>query len=351
MAQWKNLVFEGGGVKGLAYAGTLKVLEEQGVLEDIVRVGGSSAGGITAGMLALGMKPDDIEEEMDKTDFKRFMDDDWGVVRDTNRLLKEYGWHKGEAFKNWFRKIIRKNDLRDDITFAELKKKPNTRDLYMTGTNINYMYTKLFSHEHTPEMQIVDALRITMSFPFFFKAVSSKDDMGGELKEPKNSVFIDGGLLRNYPINFFDNKKYIKRGESAAAKKVDYVNAKEKRDGYVFNCQALGVRIDSPKEVAAYEGGYSVDQDVDGFLSFAFALVNTLAEASNRAHLHRNDWHRTIFIENPGVGSMEFTLNRKKKNQLLKNGVKGAQKYFTWFNDPNHEERPINKYLLSRPPS
>ena len=347
MSQWKNLVFEGGGVKGLAYAATLQVLEKEGILIDIERFGGSSAGGITAGMLALGMKPDDIAEQMDNTDFKRFMDDDWGVVRDTHRLLKEYGWHKGEAFKNWFRKIIKNNGFRDDITFGELKKQSPKGALYMTGTNINYMYTKIFSHEHTPDMQIVDALRITMSFPFFFKAVCSKDDVGGELKEPKNSVFIDGGLLRNYPINFFDHKKYIKRGESAAAIKVNYVSAKEKEAGYVYNCQTLGVRIDSAKEVAAYEGGYSNDQDVDGFLSFAFALVNTMAEASNRAHLHKNDWHRTIFIENPNVGSMEFTLSRKKKDQLLKNGKKGAEKYLKWFNDPNHKERPINKYLLS----
>ncbi len=99
MSQWRNLVFEGGGVKGLAYAGALEVLESEHVLEDIVRVGGSSAGGITAGMLAVGMTPQEIREVLDETDFKRFMDDDWGVVRDTARLFKEFGWHKGEAFK------------------------------------------------------------------------------------------------------------------------------------------------------------------------------------------------------------------------------------------------------------
>jgi len=47
---YKNLVLEGGGVRGLAYAGVFNVLEEKGILPQIEKVGGSSAGSI-AGML------------------------------------------------------------------------------------------------------------------------------------------------------------------------------------------------------------------------------------------------------------------------------------------------------------
>ena len=35
---FKNLVFEGGGVKGIAYVGALEVLDEKGILIDIKRV-------------------------------------------------------------------------------------------------------------------------------------------------------------------------------------------------------------------------------------------------------------------------------------------------------------------------
>lgn len=256
MSQWRNLIFEGGGVKGLAYAGALKVLEKEGVLKKIKRAGGSSAGGITASLLAIKLNPKKIQQIMDETDFNRFMDDDWGVVRDTHRLLNEFGWHKGEAFKKWFRKILRNQGFRDDITFAELKKSKKSRDLYMTGTNINYMDTKIFSHEHTPDVPIVDALRITMSFPFFFKAVIHKDDVGGELDPPGRFVFMDGGLLRNYPINLFDNKTYIEKKERAkASMAAPYVTEDEQNSGYVYNCQTLGLRIDSAKEIKAYEGG------------------------------------------------------------------------------------------------
>jgi NTE family protein len=347
MTQWRNLVFEGGGVKGLAYAGALEVLDERGVLDDIGRVGGSSAGGITAGMLAIGMTPREIKQLLDETDFKQFMDDDWGSVRDVERLLHEYGWHRGQAFKEWFCKAMRYKGLRDDTTFADLNSRPGRRDLYMTGTNINYMYTRIFSREHTPDMPIVDALRITMSFPFFFKSVGAKDDLGGELAVAKPCVFIDGGLLRNYPINLFDNRRYIAASEMrAAVEDLDYVTAEERRDGYVYNCQTLGLRIDSAKELTAYEGGLSVDQTVEGFLSYCFALVNTMLEAANRAHLKKNDWHRTIFIENPGVNAMEFTLSREKKDKLVENGRAGTVKYFQWFDDDHHQVRQINKVLL-----
>ena len=50
----KNLVFEGGGVKGIAYVGAMQVLNEEGILQDIQRVGGTSAGAINATLFALG---------------------------------------------------------------------------------------------------------------------------------------------------------------------------------------------------------------------------------------------------------------------------------------------------------
>ena len=45
MSQFGNLVFESGGVKGIAYAGAVAVLEDKEILPDIRRVAGTSAGG------------------------------------------------------------------------------------------------------------------------------------------------------------------------------------------------------------------------------------------------------------------------------------------------------------------
>jgi NTE family protein len=62
MSQFKNLVFEGGGVKGIAYSGALQVLEQQNIMSDIKRVAGTSAGAITAALVALGANGKDVAE-------------------------------------------------------------------------------------------------------------------------------------------------------------------------------------------------------------------------------------------------------------------------------------------------
>lgn len=87
----RNLVFEGGGVKGIAYGGALKVMEEKGILDGLQRVAGTSAGAITATLLAVGYLADAVGDVIAKTDFRDFEDDDPGVFRDTARLLREYG--------------------------------------------------------------------------------------------------------------------------------------------------------------------------------------------------------------------------------------------------------------------
>lgn len=49
---FKNLVFHGGGVRAFAYHGALPVLEEHGILPQIARVAGTSAGAMTAALVS-----------------------------------------------------------------------------------------------------------------------------------------------------------------------------------------------------------------------------------------------------------------------------------------------------------
>ena len=84
---FKNLVFEGGGVKGIAYVGALDVLIEKEILKDIERVGGTSAGAINAILVGLGFSQEETKDILWSLDFKKIMDDSWGVVRDVKRLI------------------------------------------------------------------------------------------------------------------------------------------------------------------------------------------------------------------------------------------------------------------------
>jgi NTE family protein len=69
------LALEGGGGKGFAYLGALQLLDKHKVLDQIKGVAGTSAGAITALMISLRMKADEIAKKIDETDFTEFFDD------------------------------------------------------------------------------------------------------------------------------------------------------------------------------------------------------------------------------------------------------------------------------------
>jgi len=142
MSQFKNLVFEGGGVKGIAYAGALAVLEQQKIMSDIRRVAGTSAGAISATLVALGADSQKVGSIVGGTQFRQFMDDSFGVIRDVNRLLNDYGWYKGDAFSAWMQKQAYALCQNPDVTFAEMAELAadpgsNRKELYVVGTNLS----------------------------------------------------------------------------------------------------------------------------------------------------------------------------------------------------------------------
>ena len=249
--QFRNLVFEGGGMKGLAYIGAMRVLEEKGHLSDIKRVGGTSAGAINALIFALGYSIDEQHEIMRTKDFKEFMDDSLFIGTDLYRLISNFGWNKGDDFLNWIDEIIEDKLGKKRATFQDLidAKKPA---LYMTGTNLTTGYVEYFSAERDANMPICEALRISMAIPVYFTAVRFG---------PNKDCYVDGGVILNYPVKLFDRQRYIDMDKEAdAARRIDYYdvenedNSKDDREKspYVYNRQTLGLRLDTEKEIAVF---------------------------------------------------------------------------------------------------
>ena len=56
------------------------------------------------------------------------------------------------------------------------------------------MCTEFFSYKTTPNMEVWQALRISISFPIIFNKV-----------DLNNKIYCDGGLTDNFPIEIFDN--------------------------------------------------------------------------------------------------------------------------------------------------
>lgn len=334
---FRNLIFEGGGVKGIAYVGATQVLAEKGILENIGRVGGTSAGAINAALFALGFSVDEQRRILTEMSFENFLDDSWGILRDTNRLIEKFGWYKGQFFHKWIRTRIEEKLENPDATFRMLEAAGRPR-LYVYGTNLSTRFGEVFSVEHTPDMRIADAVRISMSIPLFFTAV----------RNAREDVYVDGGVLNNYPVKLFDREKYVEQAE--AARRTPYYDAENKRflalhphrSPYVYNKETLGFRLDSKQEIAMFRyGAEPAHQEVDDFFDYLKALVSTVLEIQLNTHLHGDDWHRTVYIDTLGVGTTEFDLSEKKKAALEASGREGATKYFQWYDKEGSE--PVNR--------
>ena len=203
-------------------------------------------------------------------------------------------------------------------------------DMYFCGVNLSTRFGEVFSFEHTPRFRVADAVRISMSIPLFFTSVTSG----------RGDCYVDGGLLDNYPIKLFDRVKYV--GKRKHAQKTDYYDKENqklkklhpKSSPYVYNKETLGFRLDSAREIAIFrDGAEPQKRRINDFLDYSWALIETILESQGNQHLHRDDWHRTAYIDTLGVGTTDFDLTKKKKEDLLKSGRKNTEKYFDWFDD------------------
>ena len=186
---FKNLVFEGGGVKGIAYGGALKIIDSMNILSGIERVAGTSAGAITACLLAVGYSADDVSKIVASTDFNSFKDKTW-LPGNLCRFFRKYGYYIGDTFLDLLGKLIEAKTDNKDFTFGDLerdKEKKGYKELFVVVTNLTKQKVQVLSHEHDKDLPIRIAVRMSMSIPLFFKAYNWK-----------NNIMVDGGVSWQY---------------------------------------------------------------------------------------------------------------------------------------------------------
>lgn len=328
---FRNLVFEGGGVKGIAYGGALSRIQEMGILEKIERVAGTSAGAITATLLSVGYDAQSISKIISETDFNKFQDNTFLFIRDLIRVFRKFGWNKGELFEVWMADLIEKKTGNKNLTFGQLhemvlKNENQTKDLYIVATNVSKQIAEFISFENYPNMPIYKAVRMSMSIPLFFTAVKHQSD-----------YFVDGGITANFPIQIFDNLKYVDNPKNVIQAYGGY------DDTYAFNYETLGFRVDSNTEKnnlinPITDSNWNSTKSLKNFL---ITLSNFVIDMVNKKHLNQNDWNRTIFIDSGNVGTTDFKLNKEKINFLINSGIRGVDDYFFWRNnDANWNKFP-----------
>jgi len=177
------------------------------------------------------------------------------------------------------------------------------------GSNLSTGRYEVFSHETYPLMDVKLAIRISMAIPYYFTSVKFND-----------CIWVDGGLVNNYPIHVFDNRKYISDPRYAT--------------GFTdrpFNKQSLGLRVDP---VSAIFSGSSTafppnHATINSFGTFTNALLSFILE--NAQPLSAQDRDRTIFIDEANVSATDFELRDELKNDLKRNGALSTRYYLRWF--------------------
>jgi NTE family protein len=293
-----NLVLEGGGVKGVAYPGALQVLQSEGILPKIDKVAGTSAGSIVAALIALGYSPGDIQALMFDVDFKQF--EDGSTLGGPERFFRKFGWFKGDYFLEWMQCRVNEQTGNPNATFADLHKdRSKFKDLFVLSTDLSRRRSQVFSFDTSPDLPVAQAVRASMSIPLFFEGYTLDDDLFGDIGErgQKQDLFVDGGVLDNYPIELFDQNG--------------------------VNPQTLGLFL--------FDQGAPTNPDtkIDSFPEYARSLFEALLQVQvNAFNNNPDDQKRTIKINDLGVGTTDFSLSNEMKCKLIQQGVIDACKHF-----------------------
>jgi len=296
----KNLAIKGGGVKGIAYVGALHELEKQNILQGLQRVSGTSAGSLVAAMIAVGLSAADIEKAMRALDFKKF---EGGF--NPFRIFSMYGLYSGDYILHFIRSFFRHSPykLHPNVTFKEMRA-AGCKDLYVFACNVNSQAVVEFSADKTPDTFVAEAIRASMSIPFFFKAFQFSNSI------PNDHIYVDGGVVYNYPLTFFDHSRFYSKGELNDESIGLFLYAKENRPH-------KQLKNNSP-------------------IFFSKQLFESLTEAQDILVSDDDTLiSRSIMIDDLHYSATDFNLSGDDMNKLIESGSKAAKEFMSNLNTKN----------------
>lgn len=274
-------------------------------MNNVEKVGGTSSGAIVAMMLSLGYTGKDIEGLISKTKFKRLNDGGFFFIGGLTRLKKYFGWYKGKKAEKWLGKVIETKTGNANITFEELHQK-GFKDLYVTGTSLTKQKAIVFSKETFPKMKVRDAVRISMSIPLYFEPVFI-DSSGKIFHHPRQKrgldIFVDGGVVENFPIHIFDNG--------------------------TPDLNTIGFRMDHDAQIESDKLNRTLAEMEVGSLNDYFkAFYSIVIENLNRQQLTDIDWQRTVSISDGNVQPRIRKLLKEEIDILMENGRRAVRARF-----------------------
>jgi NTE family protein len=322
---YKNLVLEGGGVRGLAYAGAFTALEKEGVLQQINKVAGTSAGAIAGIMISVGYTATEIDSIMRSLPVEAFNDGKGGIVGKYRRVRNKFGLYKGEKFELWVQELISHKTGNAELSFAQLHQlhlqNKLFKDFYCTATNLSKQRLDVFSYEQTPDMSVALAVRISGGIPFYFQPIVTNNWYQKIDKTDTTSFrnyYVDGGMIANYPINIFDSCE--NKGNPLFSDKV------------LFNPQTLGIKLERPAQIDSLKNNSSSIPpfQIKSFKDYIYAFNNLVFETLNRRYPNlENEKDRTIYVSYGTIQSVVRKMKPAEKTLLFNNGVKATMDFLS----------------------
>lgn len=325
-------VFEGGGVKGIAFAGAIAAAERDAGVQEWVNLAGTSAGSIVAALLVAGYDATGIQKLLADAKYSRFADTGPGGVWVSglfNAVARLRGAAPGRYFLEWMGEQLAASPLakelgKSELTFDDVRRRdlpprdevPDITDvqyeratyrLHVIGSDITTGRMIILPDDLTDyedengkpfdkdSFPVVEAVRMSMSYPFLFTPVVLH-------RQGRPVYVVDGGLLSNFPIWLFDGPH-------------------PKRPTWGFRLH----------------GGSSVEEGLPyrkiprplWAVPLLKAMFSAATEAWDRQQLSRVTSARTVSVPTHQISTTDFGLTRAEADSLYAWGVNAAHDFFT----------------------
>lgn len=186
-------IFQGGGLKTIAYIGAIIALEEEGF--KCIRAAGTSAGAIFAALIMSGYSGTELKQIIKHINFN-------DLIKKEPNSIKGILQEKGMYSLYYIEKEISILLSRKSVYNFKLYKNNNDYNLKMTGSNISINKPVIFpndllNYNFNPDyFPISKAVIMSCTYPGFFKPLKLN-----------NMYIADGGIYNNFPYNVFKYKK------------------------------------------------------------------------------------------------------------------------------------------------
>lgn len=308
----KNLVFRGGGPLAFSYIGAMEVLDKKGLLTGIERTTGASAGALFATLVALNLTPEEMRDFMFsiKNPTMNLLTD----LKIPENLHEHYGMLSTDYIIKPLEQLLEQKTGNKDITFSQLQAIGGFKKLYVVATDLSTTSSITFSHENPKlDISISKAVSASNALPIAYMSVDL------EIKG-KSHILVDGGVMRNFPIEEFDLKEHCAKG---AIERAD-------APGKFINPATMGFFSDSTDPTQRQPLDERSYTEINGIFSFIKSIPPAMFEVQTNMLLNNEpDVHRSVFIANPTyVQDDGYEQTQEVKDQMVENGRVSTIKYF-----------------------